>query len=196
MTEKEIKKLNRQDLLILLAEQRARADKLEEKLKKAEDALQERKLAQEECGSMAEAALKLSAVFQAADAAAALYLENIQKAKDHQVTACQEMETASQKKCEEILRRAEDDAARKREEAEQLLLNARQEANEIIVQARDAAQQEQQRAEEMIRKAQETVAQETAKIDERWNEIYDRICGMEREYSWLRGIINKNPGDR
>lgn len=67
MTEKEIKRLNRKDLLILLAEQTSRADRLEEALKNAEKKLAERQLIQDECGTMAEAALNLSNIFTAAD---------------------------------------------------------------------------------------------------------------------------------
>ena len=112
MTEKELKKLNRHDLLVLLAEQTARANSLEEKLRLAEAKLNERHFALEECGSMAEASLKLNDVFKAADAAVAQYVENIQHLHDQQNAIFQEAERSSRKQEEEIIRRAEEKAAR------------------------------------------------------------------------------------
>ena len=79
MTEKELKKLNRKQLLELLLVQTARADKLEQKLLRMEERLASRTIAEVEAGSIAEAALRLNGVFEAADAAAAQYLENIKR---------------------------------------------------------------------------------------------------------------------
>lgn len=79
MTEKELKKLNRKQLLELLLMQTDRADKLEEKLARLEQRLRDRAIVESEAGSIAEAALRLNGVFEAADAAAAQYLENIKR---------------------------------------------------------------------------------------------------------------------
>ena len=79
MNEKELKRLNRKQLLELLLLQIERADKLEEQLKQAEAKLESRELSQQQAGSIAEAALKLSGVFEAAQAAADLYLENVKR---------------------------------------------------------------------------------------------------------------------
>lgn len=79
MTEKELKKLNRKQLLELLLMQTARADKLEEKVERLEQRLKDRAILEAEAGSIAEAALRLNSVFEAADAAAAQYLENIKR---------------------------------------------------------------------------------------------------------------------
>lgn len=79
MTEKELKKLNRKQLLELLLVQTDRADRLEEQLAHMERRLSDRAIAQTEAGSIAEAALRLNGVFEAAEAAAAQYLENIRR---------------------------------------------------------------------------------------------------------------------
>lgn len=79
MTEKEIKKLNRYQLLELLVLQKERADKLQAKLEEAEKQLNERELEMESLGSVAEASLQLSGVFQAAQKAADLYIEEAKK---------------------------------------------------------------------------------------------------------------------
>ena len=79
MTEKELKKLNRKQLLELLLIQTSRADKLEAELNKAKERLKRRELVEMEAGTMAEAALRINRVFEAADAAAAQYLQNIMR---------------------------------------------------------------------------------------------------------------------
>lgn len=196
MTEKEIKKLNRRDLLVLLAEQTARADRLEASIKKAEEKLMERQLVQEECGTMAEAAMRLSAVFQTADEAAAMYLESVRQMKERQENLLQDVESAGQKKKDEIIAQAEAKAAQILEDAEKVMQDARGKAEQIISQAEETAQQKNLYAEELVRKAQETAECELSKIDAHWNEISERIQGMEKEYSWLRGILNKNTGER
>lgn len=139
MTEKEIKRLNRKDLLILLAEQTSRADRLEEALKNAEKKLAERQLIQDECGTMAEAALNLSNIFTAADDAAALYLENIRQMLENQENLCREMELSAQKQADELLRLAEQTVVQKRKEADQIIIEAYEKAELIIDQAKKEA---------------------------------------------------------
>ena len=81
MNEKELKRLNRKQLLELLLIQIERADDLERRLEEAQEKLKSRELAQMHAGSLAEAALQLSGVFEAAQEAADLYLENILRQK-------------------------------------------------------------------------------------------------------------------
>ena len=56
MTDKELRKLHREDLLQILISQQRRIDELTAALEEAEGALNERKIALEESGSIAEAA--------------------------------------------------------------------------------------------------------------------------------------------
>lgn len=120
MTEKDFKKLNRQNLLVLLAEQTERADALEEKLREAEDKINSRQLYISECGSMAEASLKLSGVFQAADEAVSCYLDNIKQMNEKQALIIQERETESQQRAEKLIHDAEQQAAEIIQNANQL----------------------------------------------------------------------------
>ena len=75
MTEKELKKLNRYQLLELLIAQTERADRLEAQLEAIRNEERERDLHIAVLGSIAEASLQLNGVFQAAQAAADMYLE-------------------------------------------------------------------------------------------------------------------------
>lgn len=77
MTEKEFRKLSRLELLEILTEQSRRIEELSQKLEETEKKLQSRKLQIEKAGSIAEASLQLNRVFEAAQAAADQYLENV-----------------------------------------------------------------------------------------------------------------------
>ena len=77
MTDKELHRLSRKDLLEMLLAQTQENEKLKEELRRAQRQLSDRRLLQENAGSMAEAAMRLNAVFEAADRAAQQYLENV-----------------------------------------------------------------------------------------------------------------------
>ena len=79
MTEKELRRLSRAELLEMLLAQTEENRQLKRELKEARDALSNRQIAIEESGTMAEAALKLNGVFEAADRAVQQYLENIER---------------------------------------------------------------------------------------------------------------------
>ena len=75
-----LSKLTRKQLLELLLCQTQRVEELESELAALEKKLRERRIAELEAGSIAEAALKLNGVFEAAQAAADQYLENVRTA--------------------------------------------------------------------------------------------------------------------
>ena len=88
MTEKDLRKLNRYQLLELLVVQTERADKLQAKLEAAESQLRNQELTLSSLGSIAEAALQLTGVFQAAQDAADMYIAAAKKrAKEIEETA-------------------------------------------------------------------------------------------------------------
>ena len=82
MTEKELKKLNRYQLLELLVMQTERADTLEKRVEELQAKIEERELRFSQMGSVAEASLYLSGVLEAAQKAADLYLETAKKRAD------------------------------------------------------------------------------------------------------------------
>lgn len=79
MTDQELRKLSRADLLELLLQQAKENERLREQLKQAQEQLASRKIEIEKAGSIAEAALQLNGVFEAAEKAAAQYLENVRR---------------------------------------------------------------------------------------------------------------------
>lgn len=115
MTEKELKKMNRYQLLELLIIQTERADELEKELKQVQQQLEEQNIQINRAGSIAAASLQISGVFDAADKAANLYYKTVKE------------------KINELQRSTE-------EKAERILKNAQEQANDIIASAeREAA---------------------------------------------------------
>lgn len=86
MTDKELRRLSRTELLEMLIGQMEENEELKKRLEKAEEELANRQIVIQESGTLAEAAMKLNGVFEAADRAARQYLENItgavQKGRD------------------------------------------------------------------------------------------------------------------
>ena len=104
MTEKELRKLSRYQLLELLIIQTERANDLEQKLQEALEKLESREIQMSHLGSVAEASLQLSGVFEAAQNAADIYL-NAAKAR------AAEIEAEAANRAEAILEEARQKAA-------------------------------------------------------------------------------------
>ena len=77
MDEKTLRKLKRSELLELLIEQRKKNDMLEKELSEAKAELEDRRIRIADSGNIAEASLALTKVFEEAQKAADLYLENV-----------------------------------------------------------------------------------------------------------------------
>lgn len=87
MTDKELKRLSRSELLEMLIIQVEENERLKQRLSKAQEKLQERQIMIEQAGSIAQAALELNGVFEAADKAAKQYLENVRRIAEKESNA-------------------------------------------------------------------------------------------------------------
>lgn len=101
MTEKEMKRLSRAELLELLLIQTRETERLKVKLEAARQQLANREIQIRESGSLAEAVLVVNNVVDAAQAAATQYLENIAR-----------MEAETQERCRRMLDEAKAEAER------------------------------------------------------------------------------------
>lgn len=79
MTEKELKKLNRYQLLELIIIQTEEMEKLKEELEETKAKLEKQHLMLSEAGNIAEAAMQLSGIFEAAQKAADIYLSAVKE---------------------------------------------------------------------------------------------------------------------
>lgn len=104
MTDRELRKLSRAELLGLLLEESRENERLREQLNQANQALIGKNIALTKAGSIAEAALALNGVFNAAEQAAQQHLDNIQRISSWaQQILCQRMEDEARQKAEETL---------------------------------------------------------------------------------------------
>jgi len=115
MTEKDLKKLSRIELLELLIEQTEENQLLTEQIKSLQTQLASRRIAIEESGSIAEASLKLNGVFAAAQAAADEYLENVRRNNMHKEELVARAEELARAKVTQMISEA-DERCRKMEE--------------------------------------------------------------------------------
>ena len=77
MTDKQLRKLKKEDLLSILLTQSREIERLREELAVTRKKLRERELSIAKTGSLAEASLALFHVFENAQKAADLYVENV-----------------------------------------------------------------------------------------------------------------------
>lgn len=103
MTDKELKRLNRKDLLQIMIMQQKKVDSLNAELKEAKEELERRRLLSENAGSIAEASLRLNQVFENAQKAADVYLENISLMNEGVKQDCLKQCLNTRSRCRELL---------------------------------------------------------------------------------------------
>ena len=144
MTDKELKRLNRRELVDIIYELQKKDAERENEIERLQAALAQKELAVSEAGSIAEAALKVNGVFEAAQAAANQYLLSIRAANANVI---EKIETA-RKQSDELLRQTS-------LRADSIISEAEAKANAIISNAnQDATKswtQFQQKADELLR---------------------------------------------
>ena len=106
MTEKELKKLSRQELLEILLVQSKKIDRLRAQLDEARQQLSEKELTIAEAGSIAEASLSLSGVFEDAQKAADQYLSNIHRMEQQTKLECAKKKKLADRQIQQELNRA------------------------------------------------------------------------------------------
>ena len=152
MTEQELKKLRRGDLMEILQDLSKENEVLRAQLEKARSQLTSRTIAVEKSGSLAEAALRINGVFEACQAACDQYTQNLHQRVANQEQICQEMEDKARAKCTRMISEAEFQAEKCLREAQEKAAFANQDAakaaEEYAIQTRAEADEysEKQRA--------------------------------------------------
>lgn len=124
MTDKELRRLHREDLLQILIAQQKQIEDLTAALEDSEKALNDKKIAIEESGSLAEAALKLNDVFTSAQQAADMYINETRERIDALRAEADSTVSKARAEAAEIVRQA-------RREAADLVDDARREADRL-----------------------------------------------------------------
>ena len=164
MTDRELRKLSRKDLLELLISVSRERDSLQAELETTKATLQDRQLHIEQAGSIAEAALQLSGVFDAAQTAAEQYLENIRQRSANIEEVC----------------------ARREAVCAQLESETRQRVDE---QLRDAAKAVQEMEEQTKHKCQLMIAEAEEKSEGYWAEVTKRLEIFYEDHRELKELL-------
>ena len=106
MTDKELKRLSRSELLELLLVQTRERERLEQRLEEAEQKLIDRQVRLEKAGDIAHAVLEINGVMEAAQAAARQYLENVERLEEQTRQRCEQMLQQARQEAEEIRQKA------------------------------------------------------------------------------------------
>ena len=110
MTERELRRLSRTDLLELLLAQRRENEQLRCILDQTQAQLADRTIQINRAGSIAEASLQLSGIFNAAQDSCQYYMDNIKLLSERQSQVCQQMEQEAKEKCDQMVAEAEQKA--------------------------------------------------------------------------------------
>lgn len=111
MTDKEFKHLKRADLIDIIYEMQKNEQQLRSELDAAQEKLDRREIKISQAGSIAEAVVGLSGIFETAQSAADEYLARVYALDTVGLAAqCAAMEADARAKAEEILRQAREEA--------------------------------------------------------------------------------------
>ena len=166
MTDKDLRRLSRAELLDILYEQRKRYEDSLAENQALRQQLEDRTLRIASAGSIAEAAIQVNGVFEAAQAAADQYLASVKAATAEMV----------QKTDEEGV--PLDEAQRQREA---ILQDAKQQADKIV---QDAQAQ-----------ADRILAEAGAQVDARWAEFQKNADALIHAHDELRSLIQNRHAD-
>lgn len=113
MTDKELKRLSRAELLELLLIQTRETERLRVKLETAKQQLADREIKIGQSGSLAEAVLVVNGVIESTQMAAEQYLDNMRRMEAETQERCQKMLEEAAAEAERIRRSAAEDDAHK-----------------------------------------------------------------------------------
>ncbi len=124
---KELKKMSRKELLEILLEQTKRIEELENKIEKLTEKLESKKIIFKNAGSLADASLQLSGIFNVAQEAAEIYLNNIKELNE-------KGEKELEEKTNKMLKDTERKCKRREKEANEFIHNVELEVKNIVKQ--------------------------------------------------------------
>lgn len=182
MTQYEMKKLSRKELLQLAAEESAQIRILQEHLEIAENELHKREININEAGSIAEASMKLSNVFEAAQEACRLYTDNIQRLSERQESICAEIEKETKEKAAayeaEVISRCEKLEKDTKEACEKLDMDTKAACEKLEKDTKTSC-------EKMV---------ETARAEAKayWDELSQKLEDFYQAHAGLQAFLDKN----
>ena len=179
MTDAELKKLNRTDLLELLLTQEKDNESLRQQLETVKSQLEDRRIALEETGNIADASLRLNGVFQAAQEAADQFLMTIRTRAEEQESRCAALEAETKERADRLLQETEERCVAMKSEAEAYAANVKAEADAAVAAQKEETQQA---------CAAMTAAAE-AESQAYWDEVSRRMEEFYNAHAGLRELL-------
>ena len=107
MTDKEFKRLSRPQLIDIMYQLQLKVEELTEENQQLKEELENKRLRIQQAGSIADAALDINGVFQAAQRAADQYLEEVRILHVETELSCQRILQEARREAEEVVARAQ-----------------------------------------------------------------------------------------
>ena len=193
MTQYEMKKLSRKELLQLAAEESAQIRILQEHLEIAENELHKREININEAGSIAEASMKLSNVFEAAQEACRLYTDNIQRLSERQESICAEIEKETKEKAAayeaEVISRCERLEKDTKEACEKLDMDTKAACEKLDMDTKAACEKLEKDTKTSCEKMVETAKAEAKAY---WDELSQKLEDFYQAHAGLQAFLDKN----
>lgn len=149
MVSKELRKLNRRELVDVIYQLKKNEEQMQEKIETLEAELEERRIHLSEVGSIAEATTSITGIFSVAQSTADLYLHEISSMKED-----------AQREYEKLIEEAE----KKVEEAENIVQEAEKKAEAIMID---------------VKKRYDTLASRYKNDYKKWQQLQDEIRKLE-----------------
>ena len=209
MTERELKKLSRMELLEILIDLSNENIELKNSVQELSYQLDNRNIMIGEVGSIAEASLKLNGGFEAAEAAASQYIENIKRISESQEEISKQVEAKAQQKAEEMLNQAEEQCSSRIEETDNYCKNKIEETDsyckskleetelccknkleETDLICKEKLDKTKDECDEMLRQANDSCLKSKQEAELYWNNVSEKIFELCREHEFLRNLLN------
>lgn len=184
MNQKPLNKQSKSEILEILLEKTKEVELLKKELESANKALADRELKIEKAGTLAEAALLLNGVFEAAEEATAQYLENIEKRSEEQDKLYEKKEAEYRKKIKHIRvqTKTECEALKRKTEGECNSLK-----QETLTNCEALKRQTEAECAELLENADRQVKQKWEELSTRW----ETLCSARHDMLEVLEILGK-----
>lgn len=212
MTDKELQRLKRGELLEMLLEQSKENDRLKEEVEELRAQLADRKIEIESAGTIAEASFKLNGVFDAAQAAAQQYLDNLQLLYDREEVNCVKKEEETEAYVKKLLEDTQRECEIKEQQMQDRCTAMKQTVKErcdsmkenMIIKCNEMEEETRRKCEEMeestrirceerekesLEKCQSLDKKAEEDVEKRWDDLSSRLEAFYQAHAGLRELL-------
>lgn len=212
MTDKELQRLKRGELLEMLLEQSKENDRLKEEVEELRAQLADRKIEIESAGTIAEASFKLNGVFDAAQAAAQQYLDNLQLLYDREEVNCVKKEEETEAYVKKLLEDTQRECEIKEQQMQDRYTAMKQTVKErcdsmkenMIIKCNEMEEETRRKCEEMeestrirceerekesLEKCQSLDKKAEEDVEKRWDDLSSRLEAFYQAHEGLRELL-------